>query len=91
MYGLNIRLVNTYHFMSFSLDGCVIIYLKFVFSAGCMSLVNRKGVYPHEYTDLWEKLKQNQLPTKEYFNKSLNYSNIIDEDYELAYNSLKSY
>ena len=32
-----------------------------------MSLVTRKGVYPYEYTDSWEKLDEDSLPGKEEF------------------------
>ena len=41
------------------------------------NLLFRKGVYPYEYMDRWEKINETLLPNKEYFNKE----DITDEDY----------
>jgi len=49
-----------------------------------MEFVTRKGVYPYEYTDGWEKLLETSLPQKKDFYSTLAESNIEDADYEHA-------
>ena len=44
-------------------------------------LLIRKGVYPYEYMDSWEKFNERSLPDKEYFYSQLNLECITDEDY----------
>ena len=46
----------------------------------------RKGVYPCEYMDSWEKFDENTLPSKKAFYSSLNLEDISDEDYAHAQN-----
>ena len=41
----------------------------------------RKGVYPYEYMDEWEKFKETTLPEKEEFYWNLNMEDITDADY----------
>ena len=44
----------------------------------------RKGVYPYEYMDSWERFDETSLPDKESFYSSLNIENIRDVDYRHA-------
>ena len=44
----------------------------------------RKGVYPYEYMDSWEKFDETTLPPKEAFHSNLNLEDISDEDYAHA-------
>ena len=46
-----------------------------------LSLLTRKGVYPYEYMNSPEKLKETQLPQKEAFYSRLNDEGISDENY----------
>ena len=41
----------------------------------------RKGVYPYEYMDSWEKFDETSLPNKEAFYSILNMEDITDVDY----------
>ena len=41
----------------------------------------RKGVFPYEYMDSWEKVNETALPPKKDFNGNLDLENISDEDY----------
>jgi len=52
-------------------------YTAKYFSTQDMSLVTRKGVYPYEYTDNWNKLEETSLPSKEDFYSTLKESHII--------------
>ena len=61
------RFANTYEFCKGNLN-------KFI-------LLLRKGVYPYEYMDNWEKFDETSLPNKESFYGSLNMENIDDIDY----------
>ena len=44
-------------------------------------LLLRKGVYPYEYKDSWERFNETSLPSKEDFYSNLNMENIDDIDY----------
>ena len=41
----------------------------------------RKGVYPYEYMDSWERFNETSLPPKKSFYSELNLENIGDKDY----------
>ena len=43
-------------------------------------LLLRKGVYPYEYMDEWEKFDKTSLPEKDDFHSNLNMENITDAD-----------
>ena len=64
------RFANTYNFWDNDLN-------KFI-------LLLRKGVYPYEYMDNWERFDETSLPDKESFYSSLNMENIDDIDYRRA-------
>ena len=61
------RFANTYRFCNKDLN-------KFV-------LLLRKGVYPYEYMDNWERFNETLLLNKEDFYSNLNMENITDTDY----------
>ena len=44
----------------------------------------RKGVYPYEYIDSWEKFNETALPAKETFYSNFNIEDISNEDYAHA-------
>ena len=44
----------------------------------------RKGVYPYEYMDSWERFNETSLPDKKVFHSKLNLEDITDEDYAHA-------
>ena len=47
-------------------------------------LLIRKGVYPYEYKDSWERFDETSLPKNEAFYSELNLEDVTDEDYEHA-------
>ena len=66
---------NTYSFCNNDLN-------KFV-------LLLRKGVYPYEYADTWERFSEIPLPSKEDLYSNLNMEDISDIDYRHANNKFK--
>ena len=46
------------------------------------ALLIRKGVYPYEYMDSWERFDETLLPDKKAFHSKLKLEDITDEDYE---------
>ena len=44
-------------------------------------LLLRKGVYPYEYMDSWERFDETSLRDKEAFRSELNLGDVTDEDY----------
>ena len=57
-------------------------------------LLLRKGAYPYEYMDNWERFNETSLPSKESFYSNLNMENIEDIDYRHgnnAFNKFKLY
>ena len=71
------RLANTYNFCNRDLN-------KFIF-------LLRKGVYPYEYMDNWERFEETSLPDKESFYSSLNMENIDDIDYRYGNDVFKKF
>ena len=51
----------------------------------------RKGVYPYEYMDNWERFNEMLLPSKESFYSNLNIENIEDIDYRHGNNVFKRF
>ena len=43
-------------------------------------LLLRKGIYPYEYMDSWEKFNETESPPKKYFYSNFNLGNISDKD-----------
>ena len=64
------RFANIYEFCNRDLN-------KFI-------LLLRKGVYPYEYMDNWERFNEILLPNKEAFYSNLNMEDITDTDYRHA-------
>ena len=58
---------SIYQFCNSDLNKCVLLL--------------RKGIYPYENMDIWEKFEKNTLPPKEAFYSNLNLEDISDEDY----------
>ena len=61
---------NTYEFCNGDLN-------KFI-------LLLRKGVYPYEYMDSWERFNETSLPEKEAFYRSVNMEDITEVDHRHA-------
>ena len=51
----------------------------------------RKGVYPYEYMDNWERFNETSLPSKESFYSNLNMEDIHDIDYRHGNNVLNKF
>ena len=51
----------------------------------------RKGVYPYEYMDSWEKFDETSLSDKKSFYSEFCLENITDEDYICAQNVFKEF
>ena len=54
-------------------------------------LLLRKGGYPYEYMDDWEKFNETTLPEKEEFYNNLNMEDITDADYMHAKRVCKAF
>ena len=68
---------NTYSFFNNNLN-------KFI-------LLLRKGIYPYEYMDSWERFNETSLPSKEDFYSNLNMEDIDDIDYRHGNNVFKGF
>ena len=86
-----IRFIDSYKFMAASLDSLVnnlpkddFNSVKREYKGKNLELLTRKGVYPYDYMDTPEKLKETELPPKEAFYSKLNNEGISDEDYTHA-------
>ena len=51
----------------------------------------RKGVYPYEYMNSWERFNETSLPPKKKFYSELTLEDISDKDYEHAQKVFKEY
>ena len=71
------RFANTYKFCNNDIN-------KFI-------MLLRKGVYPYEYMDEWNKFNEKVLPCKESFYSNLTLENITETDYAHANNVFKKF
>ena len=84
-----LRFIDSLNFLQGSLDSLVRATpkeaLKMTSSISKGSdLLYKKGIYPYEYLDSWERFTETRLPEKESFYSKLNNENITDEEYEHA-------
>ena len=93
-----IRFIDSFKFMARSLDKLVnnlpkddFNNLKRHYTGEKFNLLTRKGVYPYEYLDSLEKLKETKLPPKEAFYSRLDDEDISDKDYTHAIKVWKTF
>ena len=88
MLGNHLTFIDSFQFMSSSLDKLVsnlpaeaLKYTSKRFQKEKLNLMTRKGIYPYDCMDSFEKFNKTELPTKEEFYSILNNEHISDEDY----------
>ena len=93
MLGNHLTFIDSFQFMSSSLDKLVsnlpaeaLKYTSERFKKEKLSLMTRKGVYPYDYMDSFDKFNKTELPTKEEFYSILIDEHISNEDYTHAQN-----
>ncbi|GBM90903.1 hypothetical protein AVEN_46390-1 [Araneus ventricosus] len=87
--GINLRFVDTFKFMACSLENLAKNVKDFretakYFPKDKLDLVTRKGVYPYDYMDSWEKCEETRLPNKKDFYNQMTESHISHKDYAHA-------
>ena len=87
MLGNHQTFIDSFQFMSSSLDKLVNNLpkddLKFS-KVRQLNLMLKKGVYPYDYMDSFEKFNQTELPAKEHFYNILNDQDITNDEYDHA-------
>ena len=98
MLGKYLVFIDSLQFMNSSLENLAnnlnldsFKYTKEEFGDEKYKMMIRKGVYPYEYMDSWDRFKEKKLPSKECFYSSLKEENISDEDFEHAQKIWKAF
>ena len=93
-----IRFIDSFKFMATSLDSLVKNLPKESFKnitefyeGDELKLLLRKGVFPYDWFDSFDRLSSTSLPPKESFHSILNDSGISEEDYQHAQNVWKTF
>ena len=89
---IELRFIDSFKFMSSSLDSLTKNLVgsgKRLFGFEDYSelqydLLTRKGDYPYEYVNSWDRFEETQLPPISAFYSNLNMSSISEEDYQHA-------
>ena len=91
MLGNHLTFIDSFQFMSSSLEKLVsnlprksLKYTSQKFEGKKLDLMVRKGVYPYDYMDSFDKFEGKKLPTKEDFFSIMNNEHITDKDYQHA-------
>lgn len=96
---IQFRFIDSYRFMASSLEKLA-SYLKddekpitrsFTSSNQEFKLLTRKGVFPYEYVDSWEKLNEQKLPSQEQFFSTLRKEGITNQEYLHAHDVWKTF
>ena len=92
MLGNHLVFLDSFQFMSSGLEKLVnnlprksLKYTSQKFKGKKLDLMARKGVYPYDHMDSFDKFNE-KLPTKEEFYSALNNEHISDEDYKNVHN-----
>ena len=90
MLGNHLTFLDSFQFMSSSLEKLVsnlpkelLKYTSQTFKNEKLDLMSKKGVYPYDFMDSFEKLNE-KLPPKEEFYSILNDEHVTDKDYQHA-------
>ena len=93
MLGPHLVFIDSFQFMSSSLSNLVnnlpaeaFKHIGEVFQGEQLSLMTKKGVYPYDYMNSFEKFEDSRLPKKEDFFSIMNNEHITDEEYQHAQN-----
>ena len=89
---MELRFIDSIKFMNSSLDSLVNNLVKGGhefwgfedYEENQCKLLIRKGIYPYEYMDSWDKFKETSLPDFRSFYSNLNMSGVSDGDYKHA-------
>ena len=90
---IDLRFIDSIKFMSSSLDSLVSNLArggndKFFgfdeYNEHQRELLIRKGIYPYEYMDSWDRFEETKLPPKDSFYGALSMSGVSETDYEHA-------
>ena len=91
MLGNHLTFIDSFQFMTSSLYKLVsnlpkeaLKYMSEEFTGMKLSLMSKKGVYPYDFMDSFEKLNQTELPTKDQFYSILNDQDITNDKYNHA-------
>ena len=91
MLGNHLNFINSFQFMSSSLDKLVnnlpkeaFKYTSEEFTGKRLNLMSQKGVYPYDNIDCFEKFDQTELLTKEQFYSILNDQHVANGEYDHA-------
>ena len=90
MLGNHLTFIDSFQFMSSSLDKLVSNLSNDAFkytsseikSDRKLNLIKRKGVYPYDYMDSFEKFNETELPNKDSFYNILNDEHITEYNYK---------
>ena len=92
MLGNHLTFIDSFQFMSSSLEKLVsnlpresLKYTSQKFKGKKLDLMSRKGVYPYDYMDSFDKFNE-KLPSKEDFFSILNDTHISDDEYKHTQN-----
>ena len=84
------KFIDSINFLQSSLDklvkstDCFTIMQRMVIEEDQRRLLLKKGIYPYEHMDSFERFDETTLPEKEKFYSSLNVKGISDEEYAHA-------
>ena len=93
MLGNHLVFLDSLQFMNSSLDNLIknlpdeaFKYTKQEFEKEQFNLMKRKGIYPYDHMDSFDRFNETQLPEKQDFYSILNNEHISDEQYKHAQN-----
>ena len=91
MLGNHLTFIDSFQFMSSSLEKLVdnlpresFKYTSQQFDEDKLDLMIKKGVYPYDYMDSFDRFFERRLPSKESFHSTLYNQGITDKEYEHA-------